>query len=74
MVQKKHTYQPAELVHHLINVVIPLTDNEIAPSKAPVNLPTCPDTFTLGTKSADLVALENSMLAREERVRLNGMI
>ena len=72
--KNKHTYQPAELLQHLINVVIPLADNEIIPSKAPVNLPTHPDTFTLGTKSADLVALENSMLDREERVRLNAMI
>ena len=47
---------------------------EIVPSKAPVNLPTRPDTFTLGTKSADLVVLDNYMLAREERVRLNAMI
>ena len=58
----------------MINVVIPLADNEIVPSKAPVNLPTRPDTFTLGKKSADLVALDNSMLAREERVRLNAII
>ena len=71
---KKNTYQPAKLLHHLINVVIPLADNEIVPSKAPVNLPTRPDTFTLGTKSADLVALDNSMLDREELVRLNAMI
>ena len=67
-------YQPEELLQNLINVVIPLADNEIVPSKAPVNLPTRPDTFTLGTKSADLVALYNYMLAREQRVRLNAMI
>ena len=42
--------------------------------KAPVILPTRPDTFTLGTTSANLVALDNSMLAREELVRLNAMI
>ena len=71
---EKHTYQPEELLQHLINVVIPLADNEIVPSKAPVNLPTRPDTFTIGTKSSDLVALDNYMLAREERVRLNVMI
>ena len=58
----------------MINVVIPLADNEIVPSKAPVNLLTRPDTFTLGTKSADLVALDNSMSARKEGVRLNAMI
>ena len=72
--KNKHTYQPAEILQNLINVVIPLADNEIVPSKAPVNLPTHPDTFTLGTKSADLVELDNSMLDREERVRLNEMI
>ena len=63
--KNKHTYQPEELLQHLIKVVITLADDEIVPSKAPVNLPTHPDTFTLGTKSADLVALDNSMLARE---------
>ena len=62
--KNKHTYQSAELLQNFINVIIPLEDNEIVPSKAPVNLPTCPDTFTLGTKSADLVALDNSVLAR----------
>ena len=62
--KKEHMYQPADLLQHLINVTIPLADNEIVPSKAPVNLPTGPDTFTLGTKSADLIALDNSMLAR----------
>ena len=58
----------------MINVVIPLANNEILPRKAPVKLPTRPDTFTLGTKSADLVALDNSMLAREDCVRLNAVI
>ena len=45
--KKKHTYQPVEILQHLIKVFIPLADNEIVPSKAPVNLPTRPDTFTL---------------------------
>ena len=72
--KNKHTNQPADILQHLINVVITLADIEIVPSKAPVNLPTRPNTFPLGTKSADLVALDNSMLAREERVRLNAMI
>ena len=67
-------YQPADILQHLINVVIPMEDNEIVPSKAPVNLPTRPDTFTLGTKSANLVALDSSMISRGERVRLNAMI
>ena len=72
--KKKHTHKPAELLHNLIKVFIPLVDNKIVQSKAPVNLPTRPDTFKLGTKSTNLVALDNSMLAREEHVRLNAMI
>ena len=72
--KNKHTYQPAKLLHHLIKIVIALADNEIVPSKAHVNLPTRPDTFTLGTKSAYLLELDNSMLDREERVRLNAII
>ena len=72
--KSKHTYQPAEFLQNFINVVIPLADNEIVPITTPVNLPTRPDTFTLGTKSANLLALENSILAREERVWLNVII
>ena len=74
MVQKQTHVPTRRYLQHLINLVIPLADNEIVPSKAPVNLPTHPDTFTLGTKSADLVALDNYMLAREHRVRLNATI
>ena len=69
-----HTYQLAELLQHLICVVIPLEATNTVPAKAPCNLPMRPDTFTLGTKSADLIALDNSMLAREECVRLNALI
>ena len=61
-------------MQHLIRVVIPLEATNTVPAKAPCNLPMRPDTFTLGTKSADLIALDNSMLAREEYVRLNALI
>ena len=37
-------------------------------------MPTRPDNFTLGTKLADLVALDNKILAKEYLVRLNAMI
>ena len=58
----------------MIKKFITLADNEIVPSTATVNLPTRPDTFKLGTKLADLIALDNSMLAREESLILNTMI
>ncbi len=33
-----------------------------------------PDSFTLGTKSADLIELDNGAMAREERIRLNALL
>ena len=71
MVKKKHHYTASELLKHLCEIVIPLEDINEVPKQAPIKLPTRPDNFTLGTKSADLIQLDNGALAREERIRLN---
>ncbi len=44
------------------------------PSEAPIKLPTRPDRYTLGTKSADLLELDDAVLAKEERIRLKAML
>ena len=58
----------------MCEIVIPLEDINEVPKQAPIKLPTRPDNFTLGTKSADLIQLDNGALAREERIRLNAML
>ncbi len=57
-------------------MVIPLQDVEEVPtSQAPIKLPTCTDTYTLGTKSADLIAfLDNAALEKEDSIRLKSMM
>ena len=72
--KNKHQYTASELLKHLCEIVIPLQDiNEVA-KQAPIKLPTQPDSFTLGTKSADLIQLDNGALAKEERIRLNAIL
>jgi hypothetical protein len=63
-----------ELLKHLCEVVIPLQDVKEVPNQAPIKLPAQPDSFMLGTKSADLIELDNGAMAREERIRLNAML
>ena len=72
--KNKYQYSPSELLQHLVNIVIPLQQTEIVPSETPVHLPTRTNNWTIGTKSADLIALDNSSLAQVQRVRLNAML
>ncbi len=57
--KNKHQYTALELLKHLCEVVIPLQDVKEVPSQAPIKLPARPDSFTLGTKLADLIELDN---------------
>lgn len=72
--KNNHTFTPSELLKHLVETVIPLKDSKSVPEEPPIDLPTRPDLKLIGTKSADLVRLDNSVLAREERIRLEAMI
>ena len=67
-------YTPVELLKHLIEVVLPLRYTNNVPDKPPVELPTRPDTYKLGTVTADLTALDNKQEAKEYLVRLEAMI
>jgi hypothetical protein len=72
--KNKHQYTALELLKHLCEVDIPLQDVKEVPNQAPIKLPAQPDRFTLGTKSADLIELDNGAMARKERIRLNAML
>jgi hypothetical protein len=72
--KNKHQYTASGLLKHLCKVVIPLQNVKEVPSQAPIKLPTWPDSYTLSTKSADLLGLDNAVLAKEERIRLKAML
>ncbi len=72
--KNRYQYTASELLKHLCEVVIPLQNVKEVPIQAPIKLPTRPDSFTLGTKSADLIQLDDGSLAREEQIRLNAML
>ena len=67
-------YTAAELLKHLIEVVIPLDTSKMLPDRPPLNLPKRPDLAILGTLSADRKDLDNTCLAKEQRIRLNAML
>ena len=56
-----------------MNVVIPLELSKSIPTHPPVELPKRPDELTLGTKSAGLIDLDNSLLEKEHAVRISAM-
>ncbi len=58
----------------MCEIVIPLQATKEVPDQPPIKLPAQPDGFTLGTKSADLIQLDDGVLAREERIRQNAMV
>jgi hypothetical protein len=70
----KHQYTALELLKHLCQVVIPFQYVKEVTNQAPIKLPARPDSFTLGTKLADLIELDNRAMAREERIRLNTIL
>ncbi len=72
--KNKHQYTASELLKHLCEVVIPLQDVKEVPDQAPIILLVQPDSFTLRTKLADLIELDNGAMAREEHIRLNAML
>ncbi len=72
--KNKFQYTALELLKHLCEVVILLQDVKEVPDQAPNKLPARPDSFTLGTKSADLIELDNGAMAREEHIRLNAIL
>jgi hypothetical protein len=59
--KNKYEHTASELLNHLCKVVIPLQKVKEVPSEAPIKLPTRPDSYTLGTKSADLLELDDAV-------------
>ncbi len=64
--KNKHTYTASELLKHLCEVVIPLQGMKEVPDQPPIKLLARPNSFMLGTKLADLIQLDDGVLAREE--------
>ena len=71
--KNKHVYEPSALLDHLVNTVTPLQNFKTVPDEPPINLPKCPDIYSIGTKSGSLVELDNTLLEKSQHVRLNAM-
>lgn len=71
--KNKHVFTSSELLEHLVKVVIPLELSKSIPTHPPVELPKRPDELTLGTKSAGLINLDNSLLEKEHAIRISAM-
>ncbi len=53
--------------------VIPLQDTKEIPDKPPLDLPKRPDNLALGTKSAGLIELDDSLLQQGQQIRIKAM-
>jgi hypothetical protein len=71
--KNKHIYEPSELLEHLVTNVIPLQDTKEIPDKPPLDLPKRPDNLALGTKSAGLIELDDSLLQQGQQIRIKAM-
>ena len=58
----------------MCEVAIPLQNVKQVPIQALIKLPTRPDSYMLETKSADLIGLDDAVLAKEEQIRLKAML
>jgi hypothetical protein len=71
--RKGKQYEPSELFEHFVTKVIPMEATHAVPDKPPINLPKRPDELKIGTKSAGLIDLDNTLLAKEDRIRIEAM-
>lgn len=66
--KNRYQYLPTELLKHLCEVVIPLSETEDVPKEAPIKIPQHFVTYLMGTKSADLIALYNTAQDKEDSI------
>ena len=66
--RKGKQYEPLELFEHFVTKVIPMEATHAVPDKPPINLPKRPDELKLSTKSAVLIDLDNTLLAKEDHI------
>ena len=71
--KNKHVYEPSALLDHLVNTMILLQNFKTVLNELPINLPKHPDSYSIGTKSASLVELDNTLLEKSQLVHLNAM-
>ena len=62
--KNKHVHEPSALLDHLVNTGIPLQKFKRVPDERPINLPKHPDSYSIGTKSASLDELDNTILEK----------
>ena len=71
--RKGQQYEPSELFEHYVTKVIAIEATHAVPDKPPINLPKWPDALKLGTKSARLIHLDNTLLANEDCIQIEAM-
>jgi hypothetical protein len=69
-----YVYTPAEQLKHLTMVVILLQQTKKVPDHLPMNLPTCPTMRTLGTRAADVVAMDKEYKDKSVQLRINAYL
>ncbi len=74
VVKKQTSIHCCRAVETLCKIVIPLQDVKEVPNQPPIKLLTRPNSFTLGTKSSNLIQLNDGAWATEEHIRLNAML
>lgn len=67
-----YVYTPTELLKHLTKVVIPLQRHKTVPEHPPMSLPTCPKLPTLGTRAADVVAMDEEYSKQSVQLRIDA--
>ena len=73
--KNNYIFTPSELLKHFVEVVIPLQQIKQVPDHPPFDLPTQPEGMVqLGTKAANLVALDKANVDKEMEACANTMI
>ncbi len=69
-----YVFTPAELQKHLTMVVIPLQQTKKVSDNPPMSLPTHPTMPTLGTRAADVVAIDKEYKDKSVQLRINAYL
>jgi hypothetical protein len=69
-----YVYTPAKLLKHLTMVVITAAANKNVPDNPPVKFSTCPTMPTLGTRAADVAAMDKEYKDQIVQLRINAYL
>ncbi len=73
MVKNGYVYTPAKLLH-LTMVVIPLQRTKMVQDHPLMKLPNCPTIPTLGTRAADVVAMDKEYKDKSVQLRIKAYL